>query len=532
MLAESTAQRLDRNSEPPSRKYYRIARLDRGGMADVYLALARGPLEFKKLLVVKALRVVAGHEELCRSMFIDEARLSARLNHPNVVQTYEISEDEGKPLIVMEYLEGQSLARLRKAAKAIDARRAARIVCDALSGLHYAHELRDFDGTPLNVVHRDLSPQNIFVTYEGAVKILDFGVARAEIPSRSRTKVGVLKGKFSYMAPEQTSGEPIDRRTDLFTVGIVLWELVAGRRMFGGTAVQKLKALIHDPIPKLSSVRPETDPELERIVHKALEKDRELRYATADAMREDLENYLAKTGPGIRSEDLSRLMLTHFAVDRQELRQEVQELLAAESSMPGSVPELKSAPIRDGSPSMPPSSLSPITRPDDAIVPSSGPVTRVEEPPIPWARERRKALIVALVLGILALAPVVSLLLWGEGGVLAKPAQPSAALLAQPAPVTAPSPEPRPARVEPSSAPPQVELTELREERARPEARRVRRAPTPPPLPPGRAPMRAAPASADNSPDPAPMPAAAPAASTAAARVRLVNDKPRVPIVD
>ncbi len=482
-------------------------------MADVYLALARGPLEFKSSWS-KVLRVVAGHEELCRSMFIDEARLSARLNHPNVVQTYEISEDEGKPLIVMEYLEGQSLARLRKAAKAIDARRAARIVCDALSGLHYAHELRDFDGTPLNVVHRDLSPQNIFVTYEGAVKILDFGVARAEIPSRSRTKVGVLKGKFSYMAPEQTSGESIDRRTDLFTVGIVLWELVAGRRMFGGTAVQKLKALIHDPIPKLSSVRPDTDPELERIVHKALEKDPELRYATADAMREELENYLARTGPG-SDEDLSRLMLTHFAIDRQELRQEVQELLAAESSMPGSVPELKSAPIRDGSPSMAPSSLSPITRPDDAVVPSSGPFPRVEEPAIPWARERHKALLVALVLGILALAPVLSLLLWGEGGVLAKPAQPSAAVLAQPAPpVAAPSPEPRPARVEPSSAPPQVELTELREERARVGAPRVRRAPTPPPLPPGRAPMRPVPAAADNSPDPAPQPV--PAASTAA----------------
>ncbi len=524
MLAESTAQTLESSSEPSSRKYLRIARLDRGGMADVYLALARGPLEFRKLLVVKCLRVVAGHEELCRSMFIDEARLSARLNHPNVVQTYEISEDEGKPLIVMEYLEGQSLARLRKAAKAIDARRAARIVCDALSGLHYAHELRDFDGTALNVVHRDLSPQNIFVTYEGAVKILDFGVARAEIPSRSRTKVGVLKGKFSYMAPEQTSGEPIDRRTDLFTVGIVLWELVAGQRMFGGTAVQKLKALIHDPIPKLSSVRPEVDPELERIVHRALEKDRELRYPSAAEMREDLENYLARTGPAIRSEDISRLMLTHFAVDRQELRQEVQELLAAESSMPGSVPELKSAPIRDGSPSMAPSSLSPITRPEAAT-----PAAPSVEPPIPWGRERRRALLVAVVLGVLAFAPVVALLLWGEGGLLERPAPPSAAVPASPR-AAAPLPTAQPTPVEPSSAPPEVELTELRQER--PPAPRVRRAPTPPPLPPGRAPIRAVQPAADNSPEPAPQPVAPPTASTAAPRVRLVDDKPRVPIVD
>lgn len=525
MLAESTAQRLERSSEPPSRKYLRIARLDRGGMADVYLALARGPLEFRKLLVVKCLRVVAGHEELCRSMFIDEARLSARLNHPNVVQTYEISEDEGKPLIVMEYLEGQSLARLRKAAKAIDARRAARIVCDALSGLHYAHELRDFDGTPLNVVHRDLSPQNIFVTYEGAVKILDFGVARAEIPSRSRTKVGVLKGKFSYMAPEQTSGEPIDRRTDLFTVGIVLWELVAGRRMFGGTAVQKLKALIQDPIPKLSSVRPEVDPELERIVHRALEKDRELRYPTATEMREELENYLARTGPAIRSEDISRLMLTHFAVDRQELRQEVQELLSAESSMPGSVPELKSAPIRDGSPSMAPSSLSPITRPD-----AGPPVQPAEDPPIPWGRERRRALFVAAALGVLALASVLTLLLWNEEGRHAQPAPRSAALPAAP-PAAAPLPAAQPTVVEPSSAPSEVEVTELRQER--PPAPRVRRAPTPPPLPPGRAPIRSLQPAVDNSPEPAQqLGSPPPPASAAAARVRLVDDKPRVPIVD
>jgi len=527
MLAESTAERLERRSDPPSRKYFRLARLDRGGMADIYLALAKGPLEFRKLLVVKCLRVVPGHEEVCRSMFIDEARLSARLNHPNVVQTYEISEDEGKPLIVMEYLEGQSLARLRKAAKAIDARRAVRIVCDALAGLHYAHELRDFDGTPLDIVHRDLSPQNIFVTYEGTVKILDFGVARAEIPSRSRTKVGVLKGKFSYMAPEQTSGEPVDRRTDLFTVGIVLWELIAGRRMFGGTAVQKLKALIHDPIPLLSSVRPEIDPELERIVHKALEKDRSLRYATAQAMREDLENYLARTGPGIRNEDISRLMLTHFAVDRQELRQELQELMAAESSMPGSVPELKSAPLRDGPPSMVPSSVGPITRPD--AVASSG-VQPVEEPVIPWGRERQKALLVAVLLGILALAPVLVLLLWGEGGPLAK-AAPSAAVTTEPR--AAPTPvklEPLPAEPVPPSTLPAVEVVDIPQARPAP---RVRRAPTPP-LPPGRAPTRTvAPAVADNPPEPVPAPPQVVSASPSATpRVRLVNDKPRVPILD
>lgn len=526
--------------ESSARRYQLLARLDRGGMADVYLALARGPLDFKKLLVVKCLRVVGGHEELCRRMFIDEAHLAARLNHPNVVQTYEIGETDGRPLIAMEYLEGQSLARLRKAAKLIDARRAARIMSDALAGLHYAHELRDYDGVPLSIVHRDLSPQNIFVTYEGTVKILDFGVARAALPSRSRTKVGVLKGKFSYMAPEQTSGEAIDQRTDVFTAGIVLWELVAGRRMFGGTAVQKLKALIHDPIPRLGSVREGIDPELERIVHKALEKDSALRYQSAEAMREELERFLAQSGPPVRNEDIGRLMLSHFAVERSELRREIQELMAAESlsvpaSVPASVPRLKAAEVREASASVPPSpdSLSPLTRPEAVKLGAA-----TQEVARSFARDRRRKLYVGLGLVSLLLGAGVTLVVASES-TRAKPvyaAPPLAARAAAPAAkaelTSAPARTAEPAPPAPSPAEAEADVT-VSEVSSNPEVSapppRVRRVAAPRaaiprmPLPLQREAVPAEPTASAVPPQPA---AASPP------RVRLVNDKPRMPLVE
>jgi serine/threonine-protein kinase len=520
MIAQSLPMpRVERHSEPAPGKYTLLARLDRGGMADIYLALSRGPNDFKKLLVVKCLRVVNGQEELCRTMFVDEARLSARLNHPNVVQTYEISETEGRPLIAMEYLEGQSLARLRKAAKTIDPRRAARILCDALAGLHYAHELRDFDGVPFNIVHRDLSPQNIFVTYDGAVKILDFGVARAELPARTRTKVGVVKGKFSYMAPEQTSGDAIDRRTDIFTIGIVLWELVAGQRMFSGTAVQKLKSLIHDPIPTLSSVRPGVDPELERVVMKALDKEPAGRYPTADALRADLEQYLTKSGPPVRSDDIARLMLAHFSVERHELRLELQELMAAESSMPGSVPALKSAPLKDV-PSVPPNSLSPVTRPE-VVIPVAAAAN--DDEVVPWGRERRRALYVGFGLVALLIAATGTLL-----GVHREPASPPQSLARTTAPVAVAA---APAvQAAPSLPAGDLVLPLAASDAARAAANGKANAVT-------RAGSRArrVPAVAARG---APVVPASPAASlsasaaTAPARVRLVEDKPRMPILD
>jgi serine/threonine-protein kinase len=215
------------------RRFRVIAELGEGGMARVHLALARGPSGVNKLVVLKTLRSHLANDPACLEMFIHEGRLAARLNHPNVVQTYEVNEDGGRQVMVMEYLEGQPLshvyARGRKSGQ-LPLEMYVRVLCDALAGLHYAHELADFDGKPLNLVHRDVSPQNIFVTFDGQVKILDFGIAKAAVNAPNQTETGVLKGKVRYMAPEQIAGEALDRRADIFAVGAILWEVLADEK--------------------------------------------------------------------------------------------------------------------------------------------------------------------------------------------------------------------------------------------------------------------------------------------------------------
>src|SRR5262245_45560386 len=199
-------------------KYQLIANLGHGGMADVYLSVVHGPVGFNKLTVIKRLRPSLAEEQEFLAMFLDEARLAARLNHPNVVQTNEVAEIEGQYYIAMEYLDGQPLNRiLTRAQKAgtLPRELLIRVVADCLAGLHYAHELADYDGSPLGVVHRDASPHNIFVTYDGQTKVVDFGIAKAATRS-AETRGGVLKGKVAYMAPEQARSGEVDRRSDVF----------------------------------------------------------------------------------------------------------------------------------------------------------------------------------------------------------------------------------------------------------------------------------------------------------------------------
>ena len=218
-------------SPAPFAGYTLVAKLGQGGMAEVYLALAPGPQGFQKLVVVKRLHMNMEDEPMLVAMFLDEARIAARLAHPNVVQTNDVGEHEGSHFIAMEYLEGQPFDRILKHAvrdgERLPMRLAARIIADALDGLHYAHEACDYDGTPLGVVHRDVSPHNLFVTYDGVVKLLDFGIAKATTQV-VETRTGLVKGKFAYMAPEQARSAPADRRADVFAMGVVLWESIAG----------------------------------------------------------------------------------------------------------------------------------------------------------------------------------------------------------------------------------------------------------------------------------------------------------------
>ncbi len=310
-------------------KYQLFASLGRGGMADVFLAVARGPMGFNKLAVIKRLRSNLADDPAFRTMFLDEARLAARLNHPNIVHTYEVGEHDQAYFIAMEYLEGQPLNKvIREAVKkgeVLDQAFCARVVSDALAGLHHAHEAQDYDGRPLEIIHRDVSPHNVFVTYTGQVKLVDFGIAKAVLSS-TETEVGVLKGKVAYMSPEQAVGGKIDRRADIFAMGIILWELLTRQRlMTGDSAASTLHRVLNAPIPAVSTVREDIDPELEAIVAKALEKDVRYRFQTAQEMRDALDAFLNSAGKNTRQDEIGRKVSSMFQKVREDVQRQIQQ---------------------------------------------------------------------------------------------------------------------------------------------------------------------------------------------------------------
>jgi eukaryotic-like serine/threonine-protein kinase len=216
--------------------YRLLAPLGQGGMAAVHLAVKRGPAGFNKLVVVKQILPKYATEPEMVSMFLDEARLAARLNHPNLVQTNEVGVAGGQHFLAMEYLDGQPLNRILQRLSAHDGLPLAvhlQVIAEILGGLHHAHELADYDGSSLGVVHGDVNPQNVFVTYDGLVKVIDFGVATART-ALTKARPGIIKGKPSYMSPEQLTAERLDRRADIFAVGVMLWGPRRGRGR-GGT---------------------------------------------------------------------------------------------------------------------------------------------------------------------------------------------------------------------------------------------------------------------------------------------------------
>jgi serine/threonine-protein kinase len=304
-------------------KYRLIVKLGSGGMADVFLAVSSGPQGFQKLLVVKQLRPNLAEEPEFLSMFLDEARLAARLNHPNVVQTYEVGEEDGRYFIAMEYLDGPSFDHLFERAAAqnsIPTEMALHIISQALAGLHYAHELPDYDGAPLGIVHRDPSPQNILVTYSGQTKVVDFGIAKAATRT-VETLTGVLKGRIGYMSPEQAQCQDVDRRADVFSIGVVLWEAVTRRRMWKGlNDMEILKRLVAGAIPRVRSVIPDAPWRLDAICARALAVSTQDRYATAAEFRAELERYLEDSPHSISQEDVGHTISALFTDKRAKLR--------------------------------------------------------------------------------------------------------------------------------------------------------------------------------------------------------------------
>ncbi|MCS6797193.1 MAG: protein kinase [Myxococcota bacterium] len=305
-------------------RYMLCYELATGGMATVYLGRVEGPAGFGKLVALKRILPHLARDPRFVEMFLDEARLAARIDHPNVCSVFDFGETDGSYFIAMEYLVGETLGRILRRLRdrpeiAADSRYpmvVARIIADAAEGLHAAHELRDDQGQLVGLVHRDVSPQNLFVTYDGAVKVVDFGVARAA-GRIHQTKTGTLKGKLAYIAPEQLQKVPIDRRADVWSLGVVLWEALTLRRLFRrDTEMDTLVAVAQQRIDPPSSLRPGIPSKLDDVVIRALERDRDRRWPTARALGRELQQFLVSSGAVVGPAEVSEWMAQLFPDER------------------------------------------------------------------------------------------------------------------------------------------------------------------------------------------------------------------------
>ncbi len=300
-----------------------------GGMASIYLARAAGPAGFEKLVALKRIHPHLAKQKAFVDMFLDEARIASQINHPNVCPVFDFGEADGTYYIAMEFLMGESLSRVLRVLTRDAERRSspkypaivARIIADACEGLHAAHELRDAQNQPLNVVHRDISPHNLFVTYDGAVRVVDFGIATAK-NRLHETQSGEVKGKFAYMSPEQVRGMEVDRRADVWALGVVLWEALTVKRLFRRkTDSATILAVMSEPIPDPSEVCPELPPGLNAIVQRALSRDLDERYPTAREMGRDLVAWASKRRESVGLGDMADWMGDIFAESRARKRQ-------------------------------------------------------------------------------------------------------------------------------------------------------------------------------------------------------------------
>jgi serine/threonine protein kinase len=293
-------------------RYELVRRLAIGGMAELYLARTGGVGDFNKLVALKRILPQLAATEDFRRMFLDEARLAATLHHPNVAQVFDVGSEGDELFFAMEYVDGQDLGRVMRAAAArgvaMPLEVAVGIVMGVAAGLHYAHERTDERGQPLHIVHRDVSPANVLVGKDGAVKLVDFGIAKAA-SQRTLTRQGLLKGKVAYMSPEQCMSRPIDRRSDVFALGILLYELTTGTTLYAGESDYAILHQIADvDVPRPSSRAAGYPPALEQIVLAALRRDPAARIPTAEALQLDLETFARQNDLVTSAIEIARFM--------------------------------------------------------------------------------------------------------------------------------------------------------------------------------------------------------------------------------
>jgi serine/threonine protein kinase len=329
-------------------KYLLMEKLATGGMAEVYRANARGAGGFEKQLAIKRILPNYAQNDEFRRMFEYEARLSSLLGHANIVQIYDFEKAGNDYLLAMEYVNGKNLRQFvnkaRKANIPIPVEFSVFVVNEVSKGLDYAHHKKDeVSGRPLNVIHRDMSPQNIMISYEGAVKIVDFGIAKAK-DRVDETRSGVIKGKFSYMSPEQANGEAVDHRSDIFSTGIILYELLTGRRLFtADNDLATLKMIQECVVKKPSTLNPKIPADLEKILLKILTKDIKLRYQSAGLLNQHLQEFMNRNYSAYSARDVSLLLNKVFAqeiVDEKKRFESLrQQSIPFSQGMPTNKPE-------------------------------------------------------------------------------------------------------------------------------------------------------------------------------------------------
>ena len=395
---------MDESERPERTDPQRIGRyelcfeLASGGMASVYLARIDGVSGFEKLVALKRIHRHLAKEKGYVNMFLDEARIASRITHPNVCSVFDFGESDGEHYIAMEYLVGEPLSRLMsRAARDQSHRRSpllplrmARIVADACEGLHAAHELKDANGDLLHVVHRDVSPRNLFVTYDGAVQVVDFGIASAS-QRLHHTSTGQVKGTFAYMAPEQLAARPIDRRVDIWALGVALWEMLAVKRLFKrDTTANTIHAVLYDEIRPPSDHRSQVPAELDRIVLKALQRDPKTRWRTAREMGQALRQFLGTQREIMGPAELSEWMAEVFPQGEARKSQLMEVARLANTSLP-SMPQANDV--------------------DTTLTATE--VRLAGATQMVWARSQPRKLLATLVLGTIA---IIAAIAFGSGG--------------------------------------------------------------------------------------------------------------------